>query len=151
MKLNSSNPVQPACRAEARRKRAFSLMEVMIAAAIFFMGVFAVLGLVSASLGNARRLQRPQVDASAVLAQYAATNIFIEGTYSGNLADLLGKTYSDYRWTAEITEVASNKLFSVECVVQPYYGKEIISDLTSLYFRPDSPPGSLDGGNFVHH
>ncbi len=122
----------------------------MIASAIFFLGVFAILGLVSASLSNARRLQRPQVDASPVLAIYAATNKLVEGTYTGNLSDLLGKNYNDYRWTAEVIEVATNKLFSVECVVQPTYSKEVISDLSTLLFRPESPPGSMDGGNFIH-
>jgi type II secretion system protein I len=132
-----------------RGRRAFSLLEVMIAAALFFLAVFAILGLVSQSLANARRLQRPQMDASAVLAQYAATNSLEEGTYSGNLSDLLGEAYRNYRWTAQITEVASNKLFSVECVVEASGNREIISDLTTLYYRPQSPAGSLDGGNFI--
>jgi hypothetical protein len=129
--------------------RAFSLLEVMIAAAIFFLGVFAILGLASQSLANARRLQRPQVDASPVLAFYASTNILIEGTYDGYLSDFLGEKYRDYRWTAEIIEVGSNKLYSVQCVVLPNYGREIISDLSTVCFAPESPPGSLDGGNFI--
>jgi hypothetical protein len=131
-------------------RRGFSLLEVMIAAGLFFLAVFAILGLVSQALGNARRLQRPQVDASAVFVQYAATNQLVEGTYSGNLSDLLGKEYRDYKWSAEIIEVATNKLFSVECVVQPANGREVISDLTTLLYRPQSPAGSLDGGNFIH-
>ena len=104
----------------------------------------------SQSLSNARRLQRPQVDASAVLATYAATNILIEGTYSGNLSDLLGDAYRNYFWTAQVAEVATNKLFSVECAVQERGNREIISDLSTVLFRPESPAGSLDGGNFVH-
>lgn len=134
----------------SRRRRGFSLLEVMIAAAILFIGVFAILGLVSQTLSNARRLQRPQVDASAVLAFYSATNMLEEGTFNGNLGELLGKTYRDYRYTVEITEVATNKLFQIECIVQPYYGREIISDLSTLAYRPQSKPGSLDGGNFIH-
>lgn len=132
------------------RHRAFTLLEVMIAAGIFFMAVFAILGLVSQSLSNARRLQRPQVDASPVLAQYAATNSLVEGTYSGNLSDLLGDAYRDYHWTAHIEEVATNKLFSVECVIQASGSPVVISDLSTLLYRPLSPPGSLDGGNFIH-
>ena len=132
------------------RQRAFTLLEVMIAAAIFFMAVFAILGLVSQSLGNARRLHRPQVDASPVLAQYAATNSLVEGTYSGNLSDLLGDAYREYHWTAHIDEVATNRLFSVRCVVQDDGNPAIISDLSTLLYRPLSPPGSLDGGNFIH-
>jgi len=133
--------------------RAFTLLEVMIAAALFFMAVFAILALVSQTLTNARRLQRPQVDASAVLAQYAATNSLVEGTYSGNLGDLLGDTYRNYEWTASITEVATNKLFSVECAITEHGGhggNEMVSDLTTLLFRPLSPPGSMDGGTFIH-
>jgi Tfp pilus assembly protein PilV len=134
----------------ARRRRAFSLLEVMIAIAIFFVSVFAILSLVSQTLANARRLQRPQVDASAVLATYAATNILIEGKYSGDLSELLGDAYRNYYWTAEVTEVATNKLFGVECVVQERGNREIISDLGTVLYRPQSPAGSLDGGNFTH-
>jgi Tfp pilus assembly protein PilV len=150
MKLNFSIRRQPARRAAAQSGRAFSLIEVMIAAAIFFLAVFAILGLVSQTLGNARRLQRPQVDASPVLAQYASTNKLVEGTYSGNLSEMLGDAYRNYNWTAEVTEVASNKLFNVECAVQAVGNREIISDLTTVLYRPKSDPGSLDGGNFIH-
>ena len=89
------------------------------------------------------------MDASPVLARYAATNSLVEGTYSGSLGDpnLLGKDYRDYNWTAEIIEVASNHLYSVECAIQPANGgHEIISDLKTILYRPQSPPGSLDGG-----
>ena len=89
------------------------------------------------------------MDASAVLAQYANTNILIEGTYSGDLSELLGKAYRDYNWTAEITEVATNHLYQVEAIVQVNGNREIISDLSTILFRPQSPAGSLDGGNFI--
>jgi len=131
------------------RRRAFSLLEVMIAIGIFFMASFAILSLVSSSLANVRRLQRPMVDASPVLARFAATNRLVEGTYSGSLGDpeLLGKDYRDYNWTATIIEIGSNHLYSVECVIQPANGgQEIISDLTTVLYKPLSPPGSLDGG-----
>ena len=48
MKIQTDNRAQ---------RRAFSLMEVMIAIGIFFMCIFVVLSLVSSSLQNARRLQ----------------------------------------------------------------------------------------------
>jgi len=130
-------------------RRAFTLLEVMIAIAIFFLAVFAILGLVSSSLGNVRRLQRPSVDASPVLARYAATNSLVEGTCSGSLGDpeLLGKDYRDYNWTAQIVEIGSNHLYSVECAIQPANGgREIISDMTTVLYKPQSPPGTLDGG-----
>ena len=132
-------------------RRAFSLLEVMIAIGIFFMATFAILGLISSALGNARRLQRPMVDASALLSQLSLTNKMVEGTYSGNLGTALGRAYEGYRWTGEITEVASNKLFQADFIIQPANGgREVISRVTTLFYRPNSQPGSLDGGNFIH-
>jgi len=133
-----------------RSCRAFSLLEVMIAIGIFFLAVFAILDLVSSSLANARRLQRPLVDAGPVLATYANTNILVEGTYSGAMSDILGDAYRDYSWTVDIREVATNKLFSVECAIQERGSREIISDLSTIFYRPQSPAGSLEGANFVH-
>jgi prepilin-type N-terminal cleavage/methylation domain-containing protein len=132
------------------QKKAFTLLEVMIAVAIFFIATFTILELVSDSLSNARRLQRPLVDASALVSQLSLTNKISEGEFSGNLGDVLGKDYDGYRWLGEITEVGSNKLFEADFVIQNAYGsKDIISRTTTLFFRPQSDPGSLDGGNFV--
>ena len=132
-------------------RRAFSLLEVMIAIGIFFLATFAILGLISSALANARRLQRPMVDASALLSQISLTNKLVEGTYSGNLGDALGKAYADYRWTGEIIEVGSNKLFQADFIVQPARGgNEVISRVSTLFYRPQSDAGSLDGGNFIH-
>ena len=128
---------------------AFSLLEVMIAIAVFFIAAFAILGLVSSSLDNVRRLQRPAVDASPVLARYAATNRLVEGTFSGSLGDpdLLGKEYRDFNYLVDVVEVASNHLFGVRCVITPSSGRrEVISDLSTVLYTPQSPPGSLDGG-----
>ena len=134
-----------------RARRAFSLLEVMIAIGIFFIATFAILGLISSALANARRLQRPMVDASALLSQMSLTNKLVEGTYSGNLGDALGPAYADYRWTGEIVEVASNKLFQADFIIQPARGgNAVISRVTTLFYRPQSVAGSLDGGNFIH-
>ena len=72
-------------------------MEVMIAIGIFFMCVFAILWLVSSSLENARRLQRPMVDAGAVASWISLTNQLVEGTYTINLGDLLGRRLQQVR------------------------------------------------------
>jgi len=132
-----------------QKNRAFSLLEVMIAIAILFIGTFAILGLISSSLQNARRLQRPLVDASALVSQLSMTNKLVEGEYDGNLGDVLGKTYSDYKYVAVITEVQSNKLFQADYKIYNIRGgNDIVSQTTTLFFRPESPPGSMDGGNF---
>ena len=50
-------------------------------------------------------------------AQLSITNKLVEGTYSGNLGDLLGKDYTGYNWTMEIEEERTNKLFDVDIAV----------------------------------
>jgi Tfp pilus assembly protein PilV len=125
---------------------AFSLLEVMIAIAVFFVAVFAILALVSQSLDNARRLQRPTIDAGLIAAQLSLTNSLVEGTTSGDLGALLGDAYSGYTYTQEIIEAQSNKLFQVNLVIQ-HNGDEkpIVSQTSVLFYRPESPAGSLEG------
>jgi hypothetical protein len=136
--------------AKVKWRRAFSLIEVMIACIIFFSAVFAILELISSGLANARRLQRPLVDASALVAQLSLTNQLVEGKFSGNLGDVLGKDYQNYKWTGEIVEVQSNKLFEADFKIFNVNGdREPVARTTTLFFRPQSPAGSLDGGNFV--
>jgi Tfp pilus assembly protein PilV len=129
-------------------RRAFSLLEVMIAIGLFFMAVFAVLGLVSISLQNARHLKRPIVDAGVLAGELSLTNQLIEGTASGDLSEFLGKPYQGYTWTYAVQEVQSNKLFQVDLIVQDgnSFGRPVVSKMSILLFRPMSPPGSLDGG-----
>jgi Tfp pilus assembly protein PilV len=124
-----------------RACRAFSLLEVMIAIGIFFMSTFVILSLISSSLANARRLQRPMVDAAMIASELSLTNQLVEITDSGDF----GKLYPGYHWSSEVTEVQSNKLFRVDYIVQRDGSKEIMQRMSVLFFRPQSPAGSLDG------
>jgi Tfp pilus assembly protein PilV len=126
---------------EARQQRAFSLMEVMIACGIFFMSVFVILALVSQSLANARRLQRPIVDAAMIASELSITNQLVEESQSGDFGD----AYPGYTWTADITEVQTNRLFQVDYAVQRSGNKEVTQKMSVLFFRPQSPAGTLDG------
>src|SRR5690348_13875257 len=83
-----------------RARRAFSLVEVMIAIAIFCMSTFVILALVSSALSNARRLQRPMVDAAMIASELSLTNKLVEEFQSGDF----GKAYPGYSWSANITE-----------------------------------------------
>lgn len=122
-------------------RRAFSLMEVMIAIGLFFMCIFVILTLVSSSLANARRLQRPMVDAAMIASELSLTNQLVETRESGDF----GKMYPGYTWTADINEVLTNRLFQVDYVVQNSDTREVIQKMSVLFFRPQSPAGSLDG------
>jgi hypothetical protein len=130
-----------------RGRRAFSLLEVMIATGIFFMGAFAILSLVASSLENARRLSRPDVDAGPVAGYLLMTNILIEGHYEVNLGDFLGAAYNGYRVIYDVNEVETNRFYQVDFVVQsPDHSRPVVSQMTVDYFKPLSPPGLLDGG-----
>ena len=134
----------------ARHISGFTLLEVMFAVVAFCTASFAILALVSQSLDIARRLQRPMVDAGLVASELSLTNKLVEGTASGDLGDLLGDAYKGYTWDYAVDEAQTNRLFQVVIAIQHGGGNgPVVSKMTVLFYRPDSPPGSLDGGNFV--
>ena len=129
--LSAANPASPRGRATA----AFSLLEVMIACGIFFMATFAILGLVSSSMRNARKLRRPEVDAGLVAAQLLIkTNRFAEGTASGDFGDI----YRDYSWSAECTQVETNGLLQFDISIFHHHGGQPVDQMTILLFSPES-------------
>ena len=142
--------MQNAIKRAARGAGGFTLLEVMIAVVIFCTASFAILGLVSQSIGIARRLQRPMVDAGLVASQLSLTNNCVEGQQSGDLGDLLGDDYKGYTWTCDTGEERSNKLFRVDIKIRRDDANQpVVSQMSVLFYRPDSRAGSLDGGNFT--
>ena len=128
------------------RRGGFTLLEVMFAMVAFCTATFVILALVSNSLANARRLQRPMVDGGVLAADLAQTNQIVEKLTSGSLDELLGNDYQGYTWTCDIHEVQTNKLFQADFIIQSDYGnKPVLSKMSILLFRPNSPAGSLDG------
>lgn len=129
-------------------RAAFTLLEVMIAVVAFCAASVAILAVVSRSIDNARRLERPMVDASMVAAAvYATTNKIVEVEQKGNLGDVLGDAYKDYWWDTGDTpvEVQTNKLYQVDITISRIDDKAIVSQGSFLFYKPDSPAGSLDG------
>ncbi|MCS7089418.1 MAG: hypothetical protein RMN51_06685 [Verrucomicrobiota bacterium] len=92
---------------------AFTLIEVMLAMAMFFAAVFAVLALVSTSLRNARALQSDRVDASALAAFLTVSNRLEEGLFSGDFGDL----FPDYQFDYEVIPI-TNGLTRVDMLVR---------------------------------
>ena len=128
----------------------FTLLEVMFAVVAFCTATFAILALVSQSLDIARRLQRPMVDSGLVASQLSLTNVLVEGVSSGDLGELLGDAYKGYTWDYAVDEAQTNRLFQAVIVIQRGGGSgPVVSKMTVLFYRPDSPPGMLDGGNFI--
>jgi len=114
---------------------AFSLLEVMIALAIFFMAIFTILGSVSQSLAAARRLQQKFPDMGMLTADLMLTNRLEEGTGQGDFGD----AYPGYRWAGATNQIATNGLFQIDFTIYRIEGRNSTEYTTSiLVWRPDS-------------
>jgi type II secretory pathway pseudopilin PulG len=130
---------------QAIPKRGFTLLEVMFAVIAFCTASFAILALFSQSLEEARRLQRPMVDAGLVASVLSQTNSLSEGTYSGDLSDILtDDNYKGYAYEYDVEEVRTNKLFRIDVTLQNDR-KLVVSQESFLFFRPASPAGRIEG------
>lgn len=121
---------------------AFTLIEVMIALAIFFMATFAILGVVSRGLAAARSLQVSGPDPSIIAAQLTVTNKLEDGmSESGDF----GKIYPGYSWSYEVYEVASNGLFRVDIYIfkEGNYKKQEDSKMSILLYKPEGQSARL--------
>ena len=127
--------------------RAVTLLETIVACAIFFMVAFAILELVTRSLMAAKALQTREPDPGIILAALSLTNTFEEGSLSGNYEDIAPGMYPGYRWEAFMQEVGSNGLFQVDVLT---YNERKRSQnpvtISTQFFRPGSKPGSASKG-----
>jgi Tfp pilus assembly protein PilV len=125
----------------------FTLLEVIVACAIFFMVAFAILNLVIGGLAQAKALEQHEPDAGMLAATLSLTNQLVEGVESGDFEDVAPGVYRDYRWSREINEVSSNGLFRVDFIVYGKSGRRRPSETTMslLLFRPGSKPGGRFG------
>ena len=122
----------------AENRRAFTLLEVMIAAGVLFLCLFAILGLVAMSLRNARALQQRTVDATLLAAELSITNKLSEGSDSGDFGDL----YPEYEWTRDISIASSNGLYEVDFkVYRRAGGRPLESKMNILLYSPQSASG----------
>ena len=68
------------------RRGGFSLIEVTIAMAIFFVCMFALLSLTTLSLNTARRLEFVEPDIGWVASELSLTNVVEEGFETGDFS-----------------------------------------------------------------
>ena len=108
----------------------------MVACAILFVGLLAILTMVSSAMKNSRLLQRPEVDAGMAAAQVfqlfktnREPDLFLEGDF--------GRSYPDFSWTAESSEYATNGLLEVDIVVTRRGVHNPVDTLSILVFNPD--------------
>ena len=114
-------------------RAAFTLLEVMFAAAIFFIAMFAILGVLSNGIHAASILQKNAPTVGMAVAQFSLTNKIEEVSQSGNFGDL----YPGYRWELYPREIMTNGFFQVDVIV--FHEEKVFSTMSVLLFRPDSP------------
>jgi hypothetical protein len=100
-------------RAYPRRRNAFTILEVMIALAIFFGCVFGILALVAQSLRSARSLRPLNMDARSAIAMISMTNRLSEGPIPPEIIFAYEKENPGFILTGEIFEAETNGLFRV--------------------------------------
>jgi hypothetical protein len=138
------SPVRAACLAR-RAKAAFTLLEVMVATAVLFMCVFAILAVVATGLKGARVLQEPEADITALAGLLSLTNRLTEGSSSGDFEELAPGLYREWRWERDIYEVSTNGLFQVDFRITKQ-GSQAEQKLSILLYRPDSQSSPFGGG-----
>ncbi len=116
----------------------------MIACGIFFVALFAILGLVSNTLRSAHSLRRTGVDAGMVAAQLFKTNRLYEGSDSGDF----GKLYPDYSWTTQTSEAETNGLWQVDIVVNRRGASKPVDTMSVWIYSPLSSAGPFGGRRF---
>ncbi len=126
-----------------RGSRAFSLLEVMIALAVFFIAMFSILELVSRNLKMARAIQQTFVDPSILAAELSITNALTEGVESGDFGDL----YPGATWERSTILASTNGLYQVDFMVyEPTSGGTVRANAMSiLLYRPQSTTGAGGG------
>lgn len=118
---------------KSARDLAFTLLEVMIAMAIFFMAIFAILELTTRSLRAARGLEDSLVDAGSLAAAYSKTNMVEEGVISGDFGD----EHPGFQWAQYTEMITTNGLYLVDFQIYRPDGTED-SSMSILLFRPDA-------------
>ncbi len=125
---------------------AFTLLEVIIACAIFFMAVFAILGVVTQGVSAARAMQVKEPDIGMIASCLSTSNRLEEGSMGGDFEAWYPGVYPGYSWQADILEIGSNGYFRIDISISG--GKKGASDARSWIevFAPNSPPGSASKG-----
>ena len=134
---------------DGARRGAFTMLEVMVACAIFFMVAFALLDLVTRGLVAVRAIQKREPDPGIILAMFSTNKAWEEVTISGNYEDIAPDMYPGYRWElfARRYMETNQHLFIVD-VMSYGEGKSGRgpSTASTIFFSPNSKPPSGLGG-----
>jgi hypothetical protein len=125
---------------------AFSLLEVMIAIAIFFTSVFVILQLTSQHLRTARILQTLDVDRSSLPALLSMTNFLEIGPLPIDIKIAYEDAHPGVTVAGFVDEVATNGLYRVDYSIHWMSENSVRQTRNSiLLWRPNmgAPRGGL--------
>ncbi len=126
----------------AKGTRAFTLIEVVVAVGVFFMAMFAILGVMSQCIRAVGSLQKDSPTAGMVAAMATSVDKWEEGSDSGDFGDF----YPDYTWettTNRFTGITPGDdgnqppVFELDIIVK--HKGEVASALSVLHYSPNSP------------
>lgn len=125
------------------RGAAFTLLEVMVACAVFFMVAFALLELVTRGLIAVRAIQEREPDPGIVLAMYSTNRAWEATTIAATYEDIVPGMYPGYSYELNVAPfMETNHLLWVATVVS--YGTRKTgrgpSVASTLYYAPQSKP-----------
>lgn len=117
-------------------RRAFTLVEVMIAVGIFFIALLSILGVMSRGLAAARGLQISGPEVGMLAAERSVTNMLEEATFNGDF----GEAYPGFTWERDEYPVASNGLWRVDFFVfkRTDRGPQLYDTLSIWLYKPES-------------
>lgn len=127
---------------KAKKGYAFTLVEVMIACGIFFMAMFAILGVLSQCIRAVGSLRKDSPTAGMVAAMAMANDKWEEGSDSGDFGDF----YPDYTWETQTNlyegiqpgqDGAQPPFYELDIIVK--HKGELASTLSLLHYSPNSP------------
>ena len=120
-------------------RRAFSLLEVMIAIGIFFSAVFVILQVTSQQLRIARSIQTLDVDTSSLPSLIVMTNLLEAGRLPQEIKAVFEESHPGYTCDGMIYEFATNGLYKVDYAIYWERGGRIQEARNSmLMWRPNA-------------
>ncbi len=126
-----------------RRQQAFSLLEVAIAMAIFFMAIFVILELSTNSLRSAYLLRNNAPDPRMLLSDLIMTNQLEEIVESGDFQEM----HPGYVWERTVTSASfgedDNGLYRVDVTVR-MADSDWQNSITMLLFKPSMASGLMN-------
>lgn len=132
-----------------RPRGAFTLLEVMVACAIFFMVAFALLEMVARGLVAVRALQEREPDPGIVLAMYSTNKAWEPMRISGNYEDIAPGMYPGYTWELHADPYMDTNQYLYVVQVMSYGTKKSgrgPSTASTMFVSPNSKPITGLGG-----